>query len=382
MDNDAIIQLLSDLVSIGSVNPGLRPIDTPWQGEKRLAEYVCDWFARHHIDAAIDEYRPGRCNVVARIEKDPSLPTVLLEAHLDTVDIEWPDGKRFDPEVRDGCLYGLGACDDKGGLCALMLAARELVESNGARKNVIIAATGDEEFGFTGVRRLLAGGVRAAGAIICEPTRLRVVRRHKAILRWTVRFHGKSAHSSTPHLGDNAVYRAARAIGSLEALAGRLARRPGSDLLSAPTLNVGTIHGGKQCNSVPDLCEIEIDRRVLPEEDVAAVENEIRGVIADALPVPGNWEMETLLSDLPLNTPADAWIVRALAAAAKRVFATVDIVGENYGTDASKTAAAGIPSVVFGPGDAAVVHAPGEHVPLAEIKRAIGCFVTLLRSGD
>lgn len=378
MTNSAVVRLLEELVAIGSVNPGAGPVAEPWQGERRIAEFAAAWLARAGIDVEVDEYEPGRANVVGRLQGEPGAPTLMLEAHLDTVNALWPDGDRFRPAVRGGRVFGLGACDDKAGVAAVMAACARIVDGPGPRCSVVLALTADEEHGFGGVKRLLENGVQADGAVVCEPTGLRIVVRHKALKRWLVRIRGRSAHASSPGLGDNAVYKAARVVTACDALAESLARRPASPLLGPPTLVVGTIAGGRQPNIVPDYCELTVDRRLLPEESPENVEREFRETVAGALPPGSDCDVETILTDPALSTDENAWIVkRAMEACAKTLGESV-LAGASYGTDASKLSQAGIPSIVFGPGDISVVHAPGEFVEVDQLERSVEVFLSLM----
>src|SRR5580704_8115806 len=134
---------------------------------------------------------------------------------------------------------------------------------------VWMVAAADEEHSFRGVSKLCEG-LQADAAIVAEPTALRAVIASKGVLRWKVRTRGKAAHSSKPELGINAIVNMTRVIEAFEQSAATLARPP-HPLLGGPTLNIGVIHGGVQVNFVPDSCEIEIDRRLLPGETVADV---------------------------------------------------------------------------------------------------------------
>jgi len=372
------VELLSELISIGSVNPGAAPLEHDWQGEKRIAGFVADWLISNGLDARIDEYKPGRANVTALLEASGDAPTVLITAHMDTVDIAWENGDRFGPVVKDGRLYGLGACDDKATLAALMLAAAEAARSGKLTQNLLLVASSDEEFGFSGISRLIATGVRPDCAIACEPTRLCIVRRHKAVNRWIIKTSGRSAHGSIPQSGENAIYKAASAVKALEAHANDLAGRPGADLLTPPTLNVGTIRGGLQANSVPDFCEIGIDRRLLPEEDSDQAEREILDCLKDAPGGSEGWKMEQTLYLPSLDTGAGEPIVKDMQRTCRTILGSERVIGVDYGTEAGALSAAGIPAVVFGAGDIAQAHAPDEFVSLEEVESATRVFTALV----
>ena len=166
---------------------------------------------------------PGRDNLVAELSWPGAGRAVLLEAHQDTVPVDGMTVPPFDAEVRDGRLYGRGACDVKGGMAAILAAMERLAaEKPRGAASVVAAFTVDEESGFTGVRRLareLPAGV--AFAVVAEPTRLEVVVAHKGLVRWRVRTRGRSCHSARPSDGVNAVYRMAPVLSALEEYAAR-----------------------------------------------------------------------------------------------------------------------------------------------------------------
>lgn len=169
--------LLRDLVRIPSVNPRGGPGDG---GETAVAEYVRDWLRRRGVRAELYEVLPGRHNVVA-VVPGRSAETVLLESHLDTVET---DGMTVDPyagEIRDGRLYGRGACDAKGPLAAFMLAVAELAAGEPPPRTVVLAGVCDEEHAYRGVLHLLdtLADRSVVGAIVGEPTGLVPAVAHK-----------------------------------------------------------------------------------------------------------------------------------------------------------------------------------------------------------
>jgi acetylornithine deacetylase len=322
---------------------------------------------------------------------------VLWEAHQDTVAL---DGMTVDPlggEVRDGRLYGRGACDVKGGIAAMLAAATALAEIPAARRATVwLAFTVNEECGFSGatdLARLWAadegvarqafeqcrGSVpwaelrrrRPAGAIVSEPTGLDVVVTHRGVVRWQCLAHGRAVHSSDPGSGANAVYAIAEAVGALRRYAGEvLARRPADPLCGGPTLCVTTIRGGRGPNTVPDLAQIDVDRRLGPHEDPSEA---YADAVAFARQAVGDCDGCVLEHAPPwLASPGlEARNNREWAGdvqrVARRLGATGRIVGVPYGTNAARLAATGIPVVVFGPGSIRQAHTADEWIDLAEL---------------
>ena len=145
--------------------------------------------------------------------------------------------------------------------------ARLVRERPSGAASIIMACTVDEEYTHLGSSALPRSNPKVDLAIVAEPTELEVANCHKGATRWRIRTTGRSCHSSTPHLGDNAIVRMARVVTSLAILGETLALGKADSILGPPTLSVGRIEGGQSVNVVPDLCEIELDRRLIPGEE-------------------------------------------------------------------------------------------------------------------
>jgi acetylornithine deacetylase len=230
----------------------------------------------------------------------------------------------------------------------------------------------DEEHTFTGVRKLVATGVRADVAVVAEPTRMNIVHAHKGVVRWKISALGRSCHSSTPEQGVNAIYRMGRLLVAIERFAERLrTTSPPHPLVGPPTISVGRIEGGVSVNTVPDRCRIEIDRRVIPGEDHASAPGQLLEFLRNEGGIDFPFESEEPWMMSPALSPdASGELVRRLGAAIDAVRGSHQVEPVAYGTDASKIAAAGIPSVVFGPGDIGKAHTCDEWVPLDEVEQA------------
>ncbi len=299
--------ILSELVATPSVNPMGRDVSGPEFFEYRLTDYLEQFFVRLAIPTFRQAIAPKRDNLIARLEGDVPPESggkiILLEAHQDTVPADGMTVPPFEPQVRDGRLYGRGACDIKGGMTAMLGAVARLVadqrtaggtqhaaeqhphpgplpEGEGekrARPTIIIACTVNEEHGFTGATGLCKLWSERSNpllprkpdaAIVAEPTNLQIVVAHKGMVRWRSHTRGRAAHSSQPELGENAVYRMARVVAAIERYGREVVRTLANHpLCGQPTISVGTIRGGISVNTVPDRCTIEIDRRLAPGED-------------------------------------------------------------------------------------------------------------------
>ncbi|MFP3903975.1 MAG: M20 family metallopeptidase [Armatimonadota bacterium] len=362
------VTLLKEMVAIPSVSCGLdgKPDDT--HGEARMVEYVADFCDTHHIDYEAQEVEPGRENLIARVEGGAE-PSLLLEAHTDTVEVENMTVEPFTPVEKNGRIYGRGSCDDKASLAVMMTGLVRAMESKPPR-DIIFVAAADEECGFGGAKRLVESGFRADAAVVGEPTELRLVIAHKGACRTKVRTFGQTAHTSDPSKGKNAIYAMGQVILALRDYAESLQSRSPHPLVGHPTAALGMISGGQAPNIVPDLCEIVLDRRVIPGEDTDDVFAEIEAAVADGVDDTVQWEAELFLDDPTLETSADAPVAQLVARALDEVSGMPEPVGVQYGTDASKFAEAGIPSVVIGPGSIRQAHSADEFVEISQVQQA------------
>ena len=242
-----------------------------------MTRFLLELFQREGWDCAVDEVAEGRANVLARIPGPPDAPCILLDAHQDTVPVSGMTIDPFQPRVADGRIYGRGACDVKGGMAAMIAAVQRLHRQRpGDHPTMVLACTCDEEYGQLGARRLAEGWSNGNCrllptppdlALVAEPTELQVVVAHRGTVRWRIATDGVAAHSSDPARGVNAIYRMAGVITALEDYAKHLPQStPPHHLCGPATLSVGRIQGGTSVNIVPDHCQVEIDRRLLPGE--------------------------------------------------------------------------------------------------------------------
>ena len=282
----------------------------------------------------------------------------------------------FDPVIRDGRLYGRGSCDTKASLAIFLDVFIEALRNPSRLKyNLVFAAVHDEEFSFGGSRLLAAGGIAADWAITGEPTRLRVLHAHKGVCRFVVSTAGTSAHGALPWLGDNAIYKAAGVIEAIEEYAKGVERNE-HPALGKATANLGVIAGGTTINTVPNQCVLKVDRRLLPGETVASVLDPLRAALA-ARKCAADVAPPFLFAEAVWNDPKSPYCVSLLSACksagAEPVLGTAD-----YATDACTLQAAGIPTLVFGPGDVAQRHTADESIDVEEIMQARRILETLL----
>jgi acetylornithine deacetylase len=360
-----VIHTLADLIRIKSVNPA-------YEGgapEAHIAAFIREFFCSRGIECYEQEVFPGRPNLIARVLGRQPARRVIFEAHVDTASASGMDIPPFEPEIRDGCVYGRGACDTKAGLAAMMHALAALHQMPPCEIWVVAAA--DEEFSYRGVVRLCEG-LTANAAVVSEPTEMRLVVATKGCVRFRILARGIAAHSSKPESGRNAIVTMARVVGALEGHTAALAKMT-HPLLGHATYNIGTIHGGKQVNIVPDACAIEIDRRLLPGEEIDAVLAEYEAVLADLRREDPDLQVEMespMLSDYPLETAAEEPVVVVAGQVLQQLGLPGSPAGVPYGSDASKLSRAGIPSIVIGPGSIDQAHAAVEFVDCRQVDQA------------
>lgn len=391
-----LVDTLRQLVAIPSVNPMAGSVSGAEVGEARLTEYLEQLCRGLGLVCQRQTVEPGRDNLLARLDGDP-LPEqggelLLFGAHQDTVPVLGMTVDPFAAEVRQGRLYGRGACDVKGGMTALLgVLARLAQQRPRPRPTIVLACTVNEECGFTGARALaqLCAGPpspllprRPDAAIIAEPTELQVVVAHKGVVRWRIHARGRAAHSSQPETGANAIYKMARAVTLLERYQREvLAARAVHPRCGQPTLSVGTIRGGAGVNIVPDHCVVEVERRLLPGEEPGPVRRHVIDYLQEHVGGEDGFEHEPpFLEGIPMSEEQNGALAQRLAAVVQEVVGRGERVGVPYGTDAATLAAVGIPTVVFGPGSLAQAHTVDEWIDLEQLDQATEILYRFVRS--
>lgn len=360
-----VTQLLSDLVSIPSINPSLLPTQSNLTGEEQVATFLADYANKLGIEVQRQAVLPGRKNILLRLKPKKKIKQrVLLTPHLDVVPAE---ESAFKPKIKNGKLHGRGACDTKGSVAAFFQAFYNLAK-NGPLPNeteIIFIGLVDEEFGQAGSRKLAKVGPKADLAIAGEPTELKVVTAHKGNIWLQLETKGKAAHGATPHHGKNAIHLMNPILKILFEEYPKLLNRQNHPLLGAPTLNIGQISGGSQPNIVADRCIIDLDRRTIPGETEQSVKLEIQTLFRkQKLSLP-SFSLIRSVPCPPLDTESSLPMVQSfLRATGKR-----KTHGVAYFTDASPISMGGTPALVFGPGNIAQAHAKDEFIEIKQLEK-------------
>jgi acetylornithine deacetylase len=278
----------------------------------------------------------------------------------------------FGARIEGGKLFGRGSCDVKAGGAAMLAAFARLVrEKPAGSASVTLAFTVDEEHTFLGIQELVSSGLRADCAIVAEPTLLNIVSAHKGVVRWCIEAAGQACHSSRPERGVNAIYRMAWLLNGIEEYSLHLRNLPPDPLLGPRTLSVGRIVGGVSANTVPDFCRIDLDRRTIPGEDSAAAVESLNAFLKGYPGIDFPFvATKPQLACPPLDPRGSEALVQRLGEAIDSVVGKHEVQAAPYGTDASSVSGAGIPAVVFGPGDIAQAHTEDEWIDLAQLEPA------------
>jgi acetylornithine deacetylase/succinyl-diaminopimelate desuccinylase-like protein len=401
MSSSTVVELLEELISTPSVNPRLADAKDRAVGAQLMTEWLGRFCGKAGWRWALQEVHPGRSNVVALVPG--ARPGVQLwEAHQDTVGVQGMH-EPFKAVSALGRVSGRGACDDKGGMAAMLAALmRCSAEPETARPTIILASTVNEECGFTGAKALAdiwrdqdeasgeaarssfhAGGglsfdelreLRPHAAIVAEPTDLQVVVAHRGVVRWRCHTLGRAAHSSRPEQGANAVYAMMSVVQLLEEFHRETLGRRGADPLCGPsTVCVTTIHGGAGANTVPDRTVIDVDRRLTPEESPEDAVAETVAHLADRAELRGcrlEHELPWMQSRGLSNTANREW-AEQVASTVRSIGRPCELIGVPYGTNAATIAAAGIPTVVFGPGSIDQAHTVDEWIAVDQLEAAV-----------
>lgn len=374
-----IVELLSAMVRADTVNP---PAQTA-----ACAAILARVLDREGIPYELVESGPGLVNVVATLDSGRPGRTVLFNGHIDTVPAG--DGWTSDPfsgEVRDGMLWGRGTCDMKSGV-ATMLKAMVAIKRSGMPFDgkILLQAVADEETGSTyGTRYLLEHGYGAdADVAICtEPTSLRVELGNRG-LRWIdVTVHGTASHAGRPQLGHNAVSCASRLVAAIDSI--QFDIRNDAFEIPTPSISVTTISGGHTANVIPDFCTFSIDRRMIPGETGDGVLSEIEVAFAAVLGAHPDYDVQIAVRDGywdPYLISEDEPVVVALREACRQVTGQAPAIGSKAAcTDASHLVhMAGIPTVLFGPGNERLSHKPDERVAVADLTAGVDIYVETCR---
>ena len=368
------IELLKDLVRVDSVNPSL-VVDAA--GEQHIARLLTTAI-QGGIGLRVREQivQPGRPNIVAELEGRAPGRSLMFCGHIDTVGVAGMSDP-FSGEERDGRIYGRGSQDMKGGIAAMVDAARVIVESGGLEAGkLIIACVVDEEHASIGADALVTKW-RADGAVVTEPTDLQVAVAHKGFEWVEIETEGRAAHGSRPREGRDAIRYMGRVLNGLDAIDRQLQSRPPHKLLGTASLHASLIEGGRELSSYPDRCHLQMERRTIPGEAPGAGAREIDDLLARLRGEDPDFKASSraMFSRTPYEVPVDHELPKAMLRAAG---SALPPIGMSFWTDAAILGDAGIPSILFGPMGAGL-HSTEEWVNIQSVLKCRDALVELAR---
>ncbi len=368
-------ELLRELVSIDTTNPG--------GDENQAAQYLAELFEARGLQVDVDRYDEKHVNVTAIADFGPG-PTIMLNSHLDVVPAggAWASPP-FTPRITDGRMYGRGATDAKGSLAPMAAAVLQLVSApQHMRGRVVYTAVGDEEVGSSGARRLLTTW-QPDGAIVGEPTDLRLLTAHKGSVRPVIELAGRSAHAATPQAGINAIEAVEPFMAALHGYAAELKGRT-HNLVGSPTMTPVLIEGGEAPNAVPSSCRITIDRRLVPGETAEMALSEFDDLITtfndEHAPYVARVATCAPSTGGPSETHHQDPFVIACQDGLRTVGQDSSLAGLMVNCDMTHFRAADVPTVVIGPGDLEAMHVVDESVRIDDVRQAVGVYEQIVRS--
>ena len=370
---------LVEMVAIPSVNPFDDP-PGPGQREAELADHLLDCFKELGLETGRRDVVPGRPNIWGRFKGTGGGPTIMLAAHMDTVGIEgYPQG--HEPQVKDGRVYGRGACDMKAAFACYIETVRMLGQAGiKLPGDLILAGIADEEHVMIGSRDWGANGPHADYGIIGEPTSLKICPVHKGQLCLYFRTAGVATHSSGPENGVNAVEHMGAVMAHFSGLNQEIQETgPTHPLCGTGRFSMNVIRGGTIASAIPDCCELEVDRRFLPGETVAGIRADYQArldALSQAMP-----DLEVSMSapsleidalDVPVDSPLVVALERSVRDATGQ---PAQIAAFPGGTDAPNL---GCPCVICGPGHLEQAHSRDEYVEISQMEQASAIYLRAL----
>jgi len=365
-------QLLQGLIQIKSVNPP--------GNENQIANFIKKFLLKNNIHSELVPLEEGRSSVIAKIEGKEER-NITLCGHLDTVKAKEEDWTKpaFQGLIENGKMYGRGASDMKGGVAAILYAAA-LLKRRGIvpKKTIQLTLTADEEWGYRGAKNLVDGGYfdRTDFLIITEPSNLQVSTGEKGELWIKAKFYGKSAHGSTPEVGVNTIIPGSEFVVNITEKYEKIFEA--DPFWGKTTMNIGQFHGGVQVNIVPNYSEIQLDFRVISEEDKEKAVELVRKTGEEIAKKYKVRSAEEIFNYHPpiFTSPDNHYVEKFLQAAGVR-----EVIITKYCTDgATIIPIKKMPFIIFGPGDIAQAHQNDEYIELESLYRAVDIFVEFLKS--
>jgi succinyl-diaminopimelate desuccinylase len=322
-------------------------------------------------------FGPGRTNLLADIGGQAEQLPLCFTGHIDVVPLGGAPWSRdpFAGETDRGRMYGRGSSDMKAGVAAFVAAAVRMAPHLQRSPGLTLVITAGEENGCEGAFHLHRDGVlgRAGAVVVAEPTSNYPCVGHKGAFWLRAVARGITAHGSMPEKGDNAVYKAARAVSKLESF--RFTSPP-HPLMGQATLNVGTFHGGLNINSVPDRASVGIDIRTVPTVDHAELLDALKAQVGTDVELETLMDLESVYTD-----PDEPWMRSVFEVMTPILGAPPQARTATYFTDAAALSLAyrNPPTVILGPGEPHMAHQTDEYCVVERIGQAVSAYEEIIR---
>jgi succinyl-diaminopimelate desuccinylase len=372
MTTTDVILLAQKLLAFNTVNPP--------GNEGEAAMFIGGLLSSNGFQVEYVPFEENRLHVIAEKGCSDDIPPIVFTGHFDTVPLgakEWSVGP-FEGEVNDGKLYGRGSSDMKGGLAAMVVAAIRAFEEGVPQQGVRFIFTSGEELGCQGAKHLVetyGEFGRARGIIVGEPTVNVPAIGHKGGLYLNLTTSGVTAHSSMPHLGDNAIYKVARAISKIENFDFGAEKDP---LLGFPTINVGQVFGGMNINSVPDHAGFTIDARTTTKVDHQKLLEKLQKELGDEVSVEKLVDLQAVSSD-----ENDPFVLMVYSVCGINSDTEGFPKSMPYLTDGSvlQPAYGDVPTIILGPGQPEMAHQTDEYCYIAKLEQAVEIYKNIILKG-
>jgi len=376
IDEAFTLEVLEELVAIDSVNPAFRAADgSPGRGERAIATYARELLDGLGLETHVYEANAGRPSVVGILRGTGAGRSLMLNGHLDTVG---PGAMRepFAPRVEGGRLHGRGAYDMKGPLAACIGAAHAIARQDRRPKgDLVLALVADEEDASLGTREVLRHHA-VDGAIVAEPTGMRLCLAHKGFVWLAVKTRGVACHGSDYLRGVDANTRMIQALGPLVELQDRLPAGEAHPLVGPVSLHLAQLDGGEGPSIYAGRCRGRIEIRTIPGEASIRALEEVGSIVESArATMPADAiELEEELARPPFEAVPGSVVAASVAdATAALLGSPPEIIGVPFWTDAAFLREGGADTVVFGPSGAGA-HADEEWVDLESVLDCAAIF--------
>jgi len=348
IDEQFLVDTLSELVQINSVNPDLDPDGA---GEEEVGMYITHLLESLEIESTVTRLGPSRINVIGRLKGKGTGKSLMLNAHMDTVGVKGMKNP-FSAAVENGMLYGRGSYDMKGSIAAILATAKSIKEHNlDLAGDVVLAFVADEEFESRGTQQLIKD-YKTDAAIVTEPTDLNVCLAHRGFGVFEITTKGRTAHGGNHREGIDANSKMGLLLAELEKLAKKLARETEHPLLDRASLHVPLIRGGQSLFIYSEECTINVERRTLPAETEAEVLNELEDIIKTISNRDKHFKatVKPIIWRDPYEISDRAPIVNILRQCATEVLGyRPSDIGHSWWEDSGLIAKAGTETVIMGP---------------------------------